>query len=84
MIFLVLDPFFPTSFCKTNHRIVMDQARWIVFGSGISGTFLVNAQVSSDVVRVEFYLNGGLQANDTHAPFNWILETINFPLGNTI
>lgn len=51
-------------------------------GSDISGTFVVSAKVSSDVIRVEFYLNGTLQANDTTPPFNWTSETNNYPLGH--
>jgi hypothetical protein len=50
-------------------------------GSDINGQFVVNAQVSSNVVRVEFYLNGTLQYNDTSAPFSWSFNTNNYPLG---
>jgi hypothetical protein len=50
-------------------------------GSDISGSFVVNAQVSSDVVHVEFYLNGTLQTNDTASPFNWTSNTSNYSIG---
>jgi len=52
-------------------------------GSDINGQFTVSAKVSSEVVRVEFYLNGTLQYNDTAgAPFSWTFDTTNYALGN--
>jgi hypothetical protein len=52
-------------------------------GSDISGDVIVSAKVSSDVSRVEFYLNGTLKYNDTRtAPFNWTFKTDNYPLGH--
>lgn len=50
-------------------------------GSDINGQFTVDAKVSSDVVRVEFYLNGTLQQTDTSSPFSWTFNTNNYPLG---
>jgi uncharacterized C2H2 Zn-finger protein len=51
-------------------------------GSDMNGMFTVSAQVSSDVARVEFYLNGTLQANDTTAPFSWTADSNDYPLGS--
>jgi ribosomal protein L32 len=51
------------------------------FGSDINGQFIVSAHVSNEVVRVEFYLNGTLQYNDTAAPFSWAFDTTNYALG---
>ncbi len=50
-------------------------------GSDINGQFTLNAQVSSDVTRVEFYLNGTLQDNDTSSPFSWSFNTNSYALG---
>jgi len=51
-------------------------------GSDINGQFTVTAQVSSGVVRVEFYLNGTLQQSDTSSPFTWAFNTNSYPLGH--
>jgi len=51
-------------------------------GNDMAGLWTVNAQVSSDVVTVEFYLDDQLQLNDTSAPFSWQFDTGNYALGN--
>lgn len=52
------------------------------WGSDMGGEFTVTATVSKDVVRVEFYLNGTLQCNDTTAPFSWTSDSNSYPLGH--
>jgi hypothetical protein len=49
-------------------------------GADINGLFTARATVSSDVVRVEFYLNGTLQSNTT-SPYSWSFDTTAYPLG---
>jgi hypothetical protein len=49
--------------------------------SDISGTFTLVARVSSDVVRVEFYLDDQLKLNDTSPPFQWDFDTTEYSLG---
>lgn len=46
-------------------------------GSTVSGTTLVSASASDDVgvAKVEFYLDGGLVATDTSAPYEWSWDT---------
>jgi hypothetical protein len=51
-------------------------------GNDINGFFTANAAVSSDVVRVEFYLDGQLVQNDTSSPFSWSFNTGNYTLGS--
>jgi hypothetical protein len=51
-------------------------------GSVLSGSFVVSSVVSGDVGRVEFYLNGTLQVDDTEAPFTWTSDTKYYPVGN--
>jgi hypothetical protein len=51
-------------------------------GNDIGGEWTINTNVSTDVVRVEFYLDDVLQQNDTEAPFSWNFNTAdNFTLG---
>ncbi len=50
-------------------------------GSDIGGQWTITADASSDVTRVEFYLDNQLQQNDTSAPFNWVFDTADFNLG---
>jgi hypothetical protein len=47
-------------------------------GEDLQGQWTVNTEISSDVVRIEFYLDGQLQKNDTSAPFSWSFNTANF------
>ena len=51
-------------------------------GNDIGGLWTVSAHVSSEVVYVEFYLDGQLQLNDTSAPFSWQFETSNYSPGS--
>ena len=51
------------------------------FGNDAQGNWTVQATVSQDTVRVEFYLDNQLQLNDTEAPFAWSYNTDNYPLG---
>jgi len=37
-------------------------------GNSIDGLWTVNAELSPEVQRVEFYLDGDLKQNDTSAP----------------
>jgi len=51
------------------------------FGNDISGLLTVRTEVSTDVTRVEFYLDTLLQSNCTISPFNWSFDTNNYTLG---
>lgn len=50
-------------------------------GNDMNGQWTLNAAVSPDVVRVEFYIDGQLQLNDTTAPFSWEFNTGNYSEG---
>ena len=50
-------------------------------GNDINGVWTINANVSPDVVYVEFYLGGQLQQNDTSSPFSWQFDTVNYSEG---
>jgi len=49
--------------------------------SDIAGSLTLVASVSSDVIRVEFYLDGQLKLNDTAVPFQWEFDTTEYNLG---
>ncbi len=49
-------------------------------GNDMNGLWTINTEVSSDVVRVEFYLDDLLQLNDTNAPFSWPFDTNNYTI----
>jgi hypothetical protein len=51
-------------------------------GDSIGGLWTVNAVVSPEVQRVEFYLDGQLKQNDTSAPFSWQFDTSNYSPGS--
>ena len=51
------------------------------FGNDVSGLLTVRTEVSTDVTRVEFYLDNLLQANCTTSPFNWSFDTNNYTVG---
>lgn len=50
-------------------------------GNDIGGIWTVNTDVSSNTVRVEFYLDNELQQNDTSSPFSWQFNTVDYPTG---
>ena len=50
-------------------------------GNDMNGEWTLNAEVSSDVTRVEFYLDGKLVSNDTDAPFSWNFNTADYTDG---
>ena len=50
-------------------------------GNHMGGQWTLTAVTSSDVTRVEFYLDNNLQENKTSAPFNWAFNTRNYSLG---
>jgi hypothetical protein len=50
-------------------------------GNDIGGQWTVTADTSSDVTRVEFYLDNQLQQNSTQAPFQWAFNTADYGLG---
>jgi hypothetical protein len=50
-------------------------------GNDIAGIWTANAQVSTDVSYVEFYLDDQLQQKDTSAPFGWQFDTSNYTIG---
>jgi uncharacterized C2H2 Zn-finger protein len=51
------------------------------WGNDINGHFSLSAHVSSDVVRVEFYLDDALQFTATGSSFSWAFDTNDYPLG---
>lgn len=53
-------------------------------GNDIGGYFTLTAEVSPDVVNVEFYIDNELQVNDTSAPFSWYFNTGNYSLGTHV
>ena len=50
-------------------------------GNDMNGEWTLNAAVSQNVSRVEFYLDNQLQENDTAAPFSWSFNTGNYTEG---
>ncbi len=50
-------------------------------GNDIGGQWTITAVTSSDVTRVEFYLDNQLQQNDTSTSFNWAFNTNDYSLG---
>lgn len=50
-------------------------------GNDMNGEWTLNVEVSSDVTRVEFYLDGKLVSNDTAAPFSWNFNTADYTDG---
>jgi hypothetical protein len=51
------------------------------WGSDMGGLWTFTAEVSQDVVFVEFYLDNQLQLNSTATPFKWQFNTANYNLG---
>ena len=51
------------------------------WGSDMGGLWTFTAEVSSDVVFVEFYLDNQLQLNSTSSPFKWQFNTADYSLG---
>jgi hypothetical protein len=47
-------------------------------GDDMQGQWTINTAVSSDVVRVEFYIDNELQNNMTTAPFSWSFNTADY------
>ncbi len=50
-------------------------------GGDVGGQWTITGVASSDVTRVEFYLDDTLQVNDTSTPFSWAFNTGNYSLG---
>ncbi len=50
-------------------------------GNDMNGQWTLNAAVSQDVTRVEFYIDGHLVQNETSAPYSWYFDTINYTAG---
>ncbi len=50
-------------------------------GNDISGHFTAKADVSSDVVKVEFYIDDSLQYTSNGPSFTWSFTTETYPLG---
>jgi hypothetical protein len=51
------------------------------FGSDIQGSFALTAEGPADLVRVHFYVDETLLADDPQAPFRTQLHTGDFPIG---
>jgi hypothetical protein len=50
-------------------------------GQDMAGQWTLNAETSSDVIQVEFYIDDHLQTVDNTAPFSWQFNTSNFTTG---
>lgn len=50
-------------------------------GQDIAGQWTLNAETSSDVLQVQFYLDDQLQGADNTAPFSWQFNTANYTTG---
>lgn len=50
-------------------------------GQDIAGQWTLNTETSSDVIKVEFYIDDQLQQTDNTAPFSWQFNTNNFTTG---
>jgi hypothetical protein len=50
-------------------------------GNDIGGQWTITADTSSDITRVEFYLDNQLQQNSTQTPFQWAFNTADYNLG---
>jgi NADH:ubiquinone oxidoreductase subunit 3 (subunit A) len=50
-------------------------------GQDIAGQWTLNTETSSDVIKVEFYLDDQLQQADDTAPFSWQFNTNNYTIG---
>jgi len=50
-------------------------------GNDMGGLWTFTAEVSQDVVFVEFYLDNQLQLNSTVTPFKWQFNTADYNLG---
>jgi len=74
--------FIPAASARPTLKLSVNKIAGYQFGSAMSGTFVVDTRVSSDVVRVEFYLNGTLVNNATVAPFGWRSNTNMYPSGH--
>jgi hypothetical protein len=50
-------------------------------GQDMAGQWTLNAETSSDVVEVLFYVDDKIQAADNAVPFSWQFNTANFTTG---
>jgi hypothetical protein len=50
-------------------------------GQDMAGQWTLNAETSSDVLQVQFYIDDQLQAGDNTAPFSWQFNTANYTIG---
>jgi hypothetical protein len=50
-------------------------------GQELAGQWTLNAETSSDVLQVRFYLDDQLQQADDTTPFSWQLNTNNYTIG---
>jgi hypothetical protein len=73
---------FPLAEAKPSIDLGFEKNNGYGMGNDIGGLWTVSAHVSSEVVYVEFYLDGQLQLNDISAPFSWQFETSNYPSGS--
>ena len=72
----------PAASARPTMKLSVNKIAGYQFGSALSGSFVVDTKVSSDVVRVEFYLNGTLVNNATAAPFGWRSNTNMYASGH--
>ncbi|MDR2707312.1 MAG: hypothetical protein LBB87_00990 [Nitrososphaerota archaeon] len=47
----------------------------------INGQFTISAEASSNIVRVEFYLDDNLMLNATSTPYRWSFNTNDYDIG---
>lgn len=77
-IFLALSVFAGAVAAAPSLRLDFYKDNGYGMGDDIQGQWTITASVSSDVVRVEFYLDGQLQENATSTPFSWSFNTAEF------
>lgn len=77
-VFLALSVFAGAAAAAPSLRLDFYKDNGYGMGDDMQGEWTINADVSSDVVRVEFYLDGQLQENATSVPFSWSFNTAEF------
>lgn len=77
-IFLALSVFTGAVAAAPSLRLDFYKDNGYGMGEDMQGQWTINAVVSSDVVRVEFYLDNQLQKNATLTPFSWSFNTADY------
>ncbi len=80
--FVVL--FAPAAAQEIEETLVLDFNRdfgYGGFGGDIQGRFSLKVSAPDDIVRVEYYLDGGLVFEGSEPPFKWQFNTASYPDG---